>query len=325
MKIVILDTVYFEECHIKYLQSIGNLVVYNNFARTDDEIISRIADANIVIAASTNMKSYVLHSCKYLKLISLASTGYNRIDIDTASKLGFFVTNVPAYSTVAVVEHAFALLLSLMKKIKEGDNYVRNGGYDWRSIRLAQLEGKVFGIIGFGNIGRRVSQIANCFGCQVIVYTINQPSLEMEKIYNVKFVILNQLLGDSDIISLHVPLTLETNGFISFKEFGLMRKGPILINTSRGKVVDHSALINALINGNISGAGLDALPIEPPAADDQLLKFSNTVLSPHVAFHTLESLKRCADIVVSNIEAFLENKPQNIVNNTFCTENANAL
>ena len=313
VKIVVLDWVYFERCHMERLRSFGKLVVYDDIANTDVEVIRRINEADIVITASTNISRHILYNCQSLKMISLACTGHNRIDINAAIELGINVTNVPSYATSAVAEHTFALLFALLKKIKESDHYVRNGRYDWREIRIDQLEGKTFGIIGFGRIGSRVANIANCFRCEVVANTPHPPFIELAKLNKVRFLGLDELLAESHIISLHVPLNPRTEGLIGYREFAQMKKTPILINTARGKVIHYDALINALVTEKISGVGLDVLPSEPLQKDDPLLKFPNAVFSPHIAFYTIESLKKCADIVLSNIVGFVEGRLRNVV------------
>lgn len=315
MKIVILDSVYFDDYHMEQLENIGEVVSYTDVASSDAQILSRIKDADIVITASTNISGHILYDCVSLKVISLASTGYNRIDINAANDLGIIVTNTPSYSTPAVAEQTFALLLALLKKVRKSDQYVRNGGYDWRKIRLTQLEGMTFGIVGLGAIGSRVAHIANCFGCKVIASTTCHSWSKLVNNNIVRLFKLDELFAESDIISLHIPLKATTEGLINYRAFDQMKKKPVLINTSRGKIINYDALINALTNGKISGVGLDVFPHEPPEKDDPLLKFSNAVFSPHIAFHTVKSLRKCADIVLSNISAFIEGRPENVVNN----------
>jgi len=191
---------------------------------------------------------------------------------------------------------------------------VRSGRFNQKDLYLLQLSGKVFGIIGTGKIGSRVARIADSFGCKVIATTLH-PSVERGRRLGVKYVELTSLLKESEIISLHVPLTPSTVDLISYKEFSLMKKKPILINTSRGKVINHRALVQALSKGIISGAGLDVLPYEPPHKGDPLLKFSNVIFSPHNAFCTPEALENCADTVIANIESFINGRLKNRVDN----------
>lgn len=317
MKLTALDPIYLDKRHINKLKKIGQVLIFEDLPKNKDELLERIKDADIVITASVNIDSEVIRQCKSLKLLCLACSGYNRIDIKTCNKLGITVTNTPYYATGAVSEHTFALLLSLIKKIRESDQHVRAGGFQRKAFRLLQLEGKVFGIVGTGKIGSRVARIANCFGCRIIANTLH-PSYERAKEIGVTYVELPELLKESDIISLHVPLNSSTIDLINYKEFKFMKKKPILINTSRGKVINHRALVWALSKRVISGAGLDVLPFEPPNKEDQLFKFPNIVFSPHVAFCTPEALKNCADTVLDNIESFINGNPKNKV--TSCQE-----
>lgn len=314
MKLVVLDPIYFNKSHIDKLKSISNVSIFKDLPKSEDEVLKRINNANIIITASVDISEKIFKQCKNLKMICLACSGYNRIDIDTCNKLGILVTNVPSYATEAVAEHTFALLLAIMKKIREADQLVRSCKFNRRELRLLQLSGKVFGIVGTGRIGSRVARIANSFGCKVIANTLH-PSIERAKKIGVKYVGLKTLLKESNIISLHVPLNSSTVELISYEEFNIMRKSPILINTSRGKVVNHSALVLALKKGIISGAGLDVLPYEPPQKNDSLLRFPNVIFSPHNAFCTSEAMENCADTVIENIESFINGHSKNKVIN----------
>jgi len=310
MKLVVLDPIYLNKRHNERLKSLGKIRVFHDLPNTENELLQRINDAEVVITSSVNIDGKIIRQCRSLKMICLACSGYNRIDIETCNSLGITVANVPSYAIEAVTEHVFALLLALMRKIKEGDEHVRSGKFDRRKLYLSQMNKKVFGIIGTGKIGSQVAKIANAFGCKVIANTLH-PSITRARKLGIKYVKLRGLLRKSNIISLHVPLNSSTVDMIGFEEFSLMKKKPILINTSRGKVINHKALIDALSKSIISGAGLDVLSYEPPRKDDPLLKFPNIVFSPHNAFCTPEALETCADIVVDNIEAFAKGKPKN--------------
>ena len=314
MKLTILDPIYFNKNHIDKLKKIAQVLIFDDLPKTKDEILQRIKDADIIITASVDINGEILKQCERLKLICLACSGYNRVDLDTCDDLGIIVTNIPSYATEAVAEHALALLLALMKKIREGDKHVRRGRFNRKELRLLQLNGKIFGIIGTGRIGGRVAKIANSFGCKVIATTLH-PSIERAKKLGVRYVKLAELLRESHIISLHAPLNASTIDLISYKEFRLMKKKPILINTSRGKVINHDALVQALSKGSIAAAGFDVLPHEPPQKGDPLLKFSNVVFSPHNAFCTPEALENCAGTIVDNIESFINGRTMNKVSN----------
>lgn len=314
MKLVVLDSVYLAKRHIDRLKKLGQVLIFGNLPNSEYETLQRIKNTDIIITASVDINGRILKQSKSLKMISLACSGYNRIDLGPCNELGIVVTNVPSYATEAVAEHTFALLLARMKNIIEGDGLARAGRFNQENPRPLQLKGKIFGIIGTGRIGSYVAKIANCLGCKVIATTLH-PSIERGKRLGVKYVQLTGLLKESDIISLHIPLNSSTVNLISYKEFSLMKRRPILINTSRGKVINHSALVDALSKGIISGAGLDVLPYEPPHKGDPLLQFHNVVFNPHSAFSTPEALEDCADTVIANIESFINSEPKNVVNN----------
>lgn len=313
MKLVVLDPIYLNKRHIDKLKKIGRVFIFDGLPNTHDEILQRVKDSDIIITASVDINGAILKQCTSLKMICLACSGHNRIDLDICNELAIIVTNVPSYATKAVAEHVFAFLLAIMKKIREGDEHVRKGRFNRREFRLMELNGKIFGIVGTGRIGTQVVRIANSFGCKVIAHTLH-PSIERAKKIGVSYVKLEKLLRESDIISLHVSLNPSTVNLINYKEFRLMKKKPILINTSRGKVINHDALVWALSKGKICAAGLDVLPYEPPQRGDPLLKFPNIIFSPHNAFCTPEALENCADTVIDNIESFINAKPKNVVN-----------
>ena len=312
MKLVILGPVYLSEEHISELKVLGEVVIYDKFPGFF-ETFKGVRGADIIITAKASVNSRMLKECKALRLICTASTGCDHVDVKTASELGVTVTNVPGYATDAVAEHTFALIFALLRRICEGDRRIRKGRFSRRQFRGVQLKGKTFGIIGTGAIGTRVSQIANCFGCNVVALTLN-PSAEKEKRLRLKYVEMEALLKISDVISLHIPLNKQTEAMISYDAFARMRKQPILINTSREEVINHNALVDALSKGLIFGAGLDVLPRGFLLRKYLMFKFQNIIFSPHVAFYTLEALNKCADTVIDNIKLFISGKSQNIVN-----------
>lgn len=312
MKLAVLDPVYFERQHISELRTLGDIVRYSNRPRFL-EVFQSVKEADIIITAETSVDGNMLRRCKFLKLVCVASTGYDHVDIKTASELGVTVTNVPGYATDAVAEHTFALILALLRKICLGDRHMRRGEFRRKKFQGTQLKGKTFGIIGTGAIGARVAQLANCFGCNVVASTLN-PSIEREKRLGLKYVSFDTLLKVSDVISLHIPLNHLTKRMIGYKEFTQMEKKPILINTSRKGIIIYDALVKALSKGLISGAGLDALPRSFFLRKHLLFKFQNVIFSPHVAFYTHEALNKCADTIVDNIKSFIKGEPKNLVN-----------
>ena len=311
MKIVVVDHVYLEREHIKKLRSIGDLEVFRDPPKTPDELEERIKAADIVIVGWSDLTKDMIDSVKKLKMISIWATTCHYADLSVAKEKGIVVTHVPGYATEAVAEYTFALLLAGIRKLRLADKHVRKGDFDWRPFRGAELHGKTLGIIGTGSVGCRVAEIAKVFKMQILAYD-KYPNMKKAEEIGMKYVDLYTLLKESDFITLHVTLTSETERLIDRKEIKAMKKGAVIINTSQGKVIDEKALIDALKSGRISSAGLDVFEEEPPSKDNPLFKLENTILSPHVGFHTIEAAKRCTDICIDNVVKFLEGRPQNV-------------
>lgn len=291
---------------------------YKTYERTDDnEIIERAKDAEILIINKTTITADILEKLPKLKFIALQSTGYNVVDTQATRDKNIVVSNIPAYSTNAVAQLVFAFILQISNKVSLHSDAVFNG--EWCSCPdfcfwkapLFELEGKTIGIIGFGSIGQKVASIASSFGMKVI---INTPHPKPNKFKEYKFIEFDELLKQSDIITCHCPLTPETTNLIDDNSINKMKKSVILINTSRGPVIDDVALANALNNDRIQAAGLDVLKIEPPSEDNPLLKAKNCFITPHIAWAAYETRARLLSILESNIKAFIEGNPQNVVN-----------
>jgi len=310
MKIVVVDHVYLEEEHIRKLRSLGDLQVFEAPAKTPEELKERIKEADIVIVGWSDLTENVIYSAEKLRMVSIWATTCHYADLEATKKRGIVVTHVPAYSTESVAEHAFTLLLAAVRKLPLADKHVRRGNFDWRPFGGRELAGKTLGIIGTGAIGCRVAEIAKAFKMQILGYD-KYPNLKRAEEIGIKYVDLYTLLKQSDFITLHVTLTSETEGLLGKKEIEAMKNGAAIINTSQGKVVDEKALVAALKSGKIFFAGLDVFCQEPPAKDNPLFKLDNTVLSPHIGFHTVEAAKRCTDICIDNVVKFLDGHKQN--------------
>lgn len=315
MKIAILNESFFKESHLNALRALGDLTVHEN-TDTEEKAIERLKGVEIAISdcyiAPLNKK--VLESANALKLLAINSTGYDLVDIVSAKSKGIQVANVPGFSTEAVAEQAIALMLAVSRKIPAGDVAMRQAPFQIDPASQEQkkylgfnMQGKTLGVVGLGSIGSRVAQIGIGFGMKVLAYNRSKKNVE-----GVKQVSLEELLKESDIVSLHLPLTPETENLITSERLQMMKPTAILINTARGKMVDESALINALQSHKIAGAGLDT--IVEWKESNPLLKLDNVVLSPHSAFFTNESLDNCADIIVTNVKLFIEGKAVNIIN-----------
>jgi phosphoglycerate dehydrogenase-like enzyme len=310
MKIVVVDHVYLEEEHIGKLRSIGDLQVFEDPPKDSDELKRRVEAADVVIVGWNDLTKNIIDSAKRLKMISIWATTCHYADLKAAAEKGIVVTHVPGYATEAVAEHVFALLLAAIRKLPAADKHVRRGDFDWRPFGGIELNGKTLGIIGTGSIGCRVAEIAKAFGMQILAYD-KYPNAEKAEEIGMKYVDLYRLLRESDFITLHVTLASETERLIGRKEIEAIKNRAVLINTSQGKVIDEKALIEAVTSEKISFAGLDVFEEEPPARDNPLFKLDNTILSPHIGFHTVEAAKRCTDICIDNIVNFLEGHPQN--------------
>ena len=311
MKIVVVDHVYLEEKHIEKLRSLGDLEIFKEPPKTPDELKQRIEDAEIVIVGWSNLTQNVIDSAKKLKMISIWATTCHYVDLEAAKKRGIVVTHVPGYATEAVAEYTFALLLAVVRRLTLADKHVRNGDFDWRPFGGRELAGKTLGVIGTGAIGCRVAEIGRAFRMQVLGHD-KYPNLRRAEEIGMKYVDLFTLLRESDVVTLHVTLTSETEKLIGKKEIASIKDGGVVINTSQGKAIDEKALVEALESGKLSYAGLDVLEKEPPAKDNPLFKLDNTVLSPHIGFNTVEAEVRCTDVCVENVVRFLEGEQQNV-------------
>jgi D-3-phosphoglycerate dehydrogenase len=311
MKIVAVDHVYLEEEHVKKLRSLGDLEIFQEPSDTPDELKNRIDAADIVIVGWSHLTRDIISSAKKLKMISIWATTCHYADLQAAKERGIVVTHVPGYATEAVAEHVFALLLAAVRRLLAADKNVRRGDFDWRQFAGIELCGKTLGIIGTGSIGLRVAEIGKVFKMQVLGYD-KYPNQERAKEIGMEYVDLHELVEKSDVITLHVTLTSETERLLGRKEIESMRNGAVIVNTSQGRIVDEAALIEALKSGKISYAGLDVFEKEPPARDNPLFRLDNTVLSPHIGFHTLEAKRRCSDICVDNVVKFIRGQTQNL-------------
>lgn len=284
-------------------------IVYFDTRVTDTAgLIERGKDADVIAVSNLPMNSQVINGCKNLKMLSVAFTGVDHIAMDTCKKNGVLVSNCAGYSTAAVADLVFGMVIALYRNIIPCDKVVRQEGTKDGLVGF-ELEGKKFGVVGTGAIGMRVAVIAQAFGCEVYAY-----SRTKKDVHGIRYVDLNTLLSTCDIVSLHTPLTEATKGLIGKEQLSLMKKNAILINTARGPVVDSSALAEALNNGAIAGAGIDVFESEPPIEKKHaLLNAKNVIATPHIAFATKEALVKRAGIVFDNITKWLEHTPQNVI------------
>ena len=316
MKMVVLDGATLNPGDLSWapLEALGSLKVYERTALED--IVPRAQHAEIVFTNKTPLNRETIRHLTNLKYIGVLATGYNVVNVEAARKRGMVVTNVPGYGTASVAQHAFALLLELASQTGHHAHTVRQGRWSkqpdfcyWLHPMI-ELEGLTLGVIGYGQIGKAVARIARGFGMKVLVHTAQEEKVWPE---GVRSVPLDDLFAQSDVISLHCPLTNLTEKIINEASLARMKKGVILINTSRGGLVDEEASLAALKSGHVRGAGLDVLNVEPPDSRNPLLRARNCLITPHLAWGTLAARQRLMDTVVENVKAFLAGQPRNVV------------
>lgn len=298
-----------------YLESVLNLTVYDR--TPENMVLERSKNADILIVNKVAITKELLENLPRLKFVATLATGFNQIDVVALRERNIPVSNIPAYSTNAVAQTVFSFLLEFTNRIGHYTDSVKSG--DWSNCKdfcywdtpLNELNNKTLGIIGFGKIGRRVSEIALAFNMNVLVYT---PSGKKEADERVKFVSLNEVQKQADYISLHCPLTKGTNELVNKEFLNKMKIGAALINTARGAVINEQDVADALNCGKLSCFGADVLSTEPPKKDNPLLSAKNTFLTPHIAWAAYETRLRLLEILNGNIKAFLEGNPINVVN-----------
>lgn len=314
INIVVLDGVGVNPGDLSWneLKELGELTTFEN--TTNDKIIERAIDADVIIVNKCRFNSEVFSQLPKLKYLVESATGYDNIDIDSARKFKIPVSNVRGYSSESVVQHTFSLILALINRAQYYSNQVSNGRWSdndfftfWDST-IYELAGKTLGLYGFGQIGQRVATVANAFGMKVIAHRKN-PSQGYSNI--VKHAEFEELIAESDILSLHAPLTNENTGILDLSQFRKMKSSALLINTARGKLIIESDLAEALNKGIIAGAGLDVLSQEPPDQNNPLLKVNNCIITPHQAWTSIEARRKLMQGLIDNVKSFLE---ENIIN-----------
>lgn len=317
MKIVILErNSVGTDVSVDSIGAYGELVIYRN--TTMKEVAERVKDAEIIIANKAPLNEETLRDAAEVKLICEFATGYDNVDLAYCKSRGIRVVNIVNYSTDAVAQHTFALCLYILEKLHHYDHYVKSGEYAAQDrfsnfdLPYTELAGKTWGIIGMGNIGKKVAEIAKAFGCKVIFYSVTGKSscTEYERVD------FDTLLKESDFLSLHCPLSDITRNLINLDALKKMKKTAILINVARGPVVNDEDLYTALTENYIAGAGLDVTGTEPMKDSNPLSKFkdsSRLIITPHMAWASIEARTRCVSETCKNIEAFLQGRERNIV------------
>ena len=316
MKIVILDAYAANPGDLSWdeFAALGDLTVYDRTAQED--AAARIGDAEVVFINKVRLTDDIFAACPNLKLVSILATGYNIVDLAAAKRRGITVCNVPGYSTRAVVQMTFALLLEICQQVGLHSGAVHTGR--WQTCPdfcfwdrpLIELDGKTMGIVGYGAIGSAVGTVAQALGMKLLV----TPRHEKPVPEGARFVSLPELLAQSDVVSLHCPQTAENARMIDAGALAQMKDGAILLNTARGGLLDEQAVADALRSGKLLAAGMDVVSAEPIRADNPLLTAPNCFLTPHIAWAPLETRRRLQTISAENLRAFLAGKPQNVVN-----------
>ena len=318
MKLVVLErNSVGTDIDVSCYEKFGEVNYYPNTVA--ENTAERVKDADVIIANKAPMNEDTLKDAPNVKLICLFATGYDNVDLAYCKSRGIKVANVVNYSTAAVVQHTFLLALALEEKLVHYDNYVKSGEYGAQDRfsnfdrPFRELEGKTWGIVGMGNIGKGVAKVAQAFGCKVIFYSASGKSTctEYERVE------FDTLLAQSDILSLHCPLSDRTRGLINKEAFSKMKQSAVLVNVARGPVVDTQALYDALMGGQIAAAGLDVLEKEPISRDNPLNEIKDStklIITPHLAWASTEARERLVDEVAKNIQAFLDGEERNIVN-----------
>lgn len=317
MRIVVLDEYTLNPGDLTWseFESLGECVVYER--TPGNEIVARSDGADVLLTNKTALSRETIGQLPDLKYIGVLATGYNVVDIDAAAERGIPVTNVPEYGTHSVAQMVFAHLLNLCQHVAQHSASVRQGAWStskdfcfWE-YPLVELSGRTMGVVGLGRIGSVVAAIASALGMKVLVYV---PSPGVREQNGIVITDLKTLFRESDVVSLHCPLTEHTRNLVDAEMLGLMKQDAFIINTSRGPLVDEAALAEALNSGAIAGAGLDVLNVEPPTAGSPLLTASNCYITPHIAWATLEARRRLMRTAFENAQAFVNGDRINIVN-----------
>lgn len=304
------------DVNVDCFSNLGNATYYRN--TVEDEVAERVKDADIIIANKSPLNEKTLKNAPNVKYIAEFATGYDNIDLEYCKKRGILVSNVRNYSTEAVAQHTFAMLFYLLEHLPHYDKYVKSGEYAAQDrfsnfdVPFTELNGKTWGIVGLGNIGKNVAKVATAFGCKVIYYSTSGANTE--SLYDC--VDLDTLLKESDFVSLHCPLNEKTKGLINIEALKKMKPTAYLLNVARGKVVDNTALYEALTTGIIRGAGLDVIEEEPITDANPLSKIMDSdklIITPHLGWASTEARQRCVDYAYDNVKSFIDGKPTNLV------------
>ena len=313
MKVVILDakTLTNDDIDFSVFDEFGEVTIYDYTKY--NQIAERLMDAEIILCNKSIMNRMTLKDAKNVKYIGLFATGYNNVDIEYTNERNITVCNAGSYSTNAVAQHVFALILEHYNKVGEYNKFVKDGGWihseKFSPFKpMKEMDGRTLGIVGYGSIGKKVAKIAQAFDMKVLAYNRSPKKDE-----SVRFVEMDELLEKSDIVSIHCPLNSDSEKMCNKEFFEKMKDGALFINTSRGGVVDEPALIEAVKSGKLSGAGLDVVAVEPMEKHYDILDIDNIIITPHSAWAPVETRTRLVEIVKNNIKKWVAGAPVNVI------------
>lgn len=313
MRVVILDakTLTNDDIDFSVFDEFGEVTIYDYTKY--DEIAERVKDSEIILCNKCIMNKETLKNAGNVKYIGLFATGYNNVDIEYTNKRNITVCNAGSYSTNAVAQHVFALILEYYNKVGEYNKFVKDGGWihseKFSPFKpMKEMDGRTLGIVGYGSIGKKVAKIAQAFDMKVLAYNRSPKKDE-----SVRFVEMDELLEKSDIVSIHCPLNSDSEKMCNKEFFEKMKDGALFINTSRGGVVDEQALIDAVKSKKISGAGLDVVAVEPMEKHEEILDIDNIIITPHSAWAPVETRTRLVEIVKNNIKKWVAGDPVNVI------------
>lgn len=313
MRVVILDakTLTNDDIDFSVFDEFGEVTIYDYTKY--DEIAERVKDSEIILCNKCIMNKETLKNAGNVKYIGLFATGYNNVDIEYTNKRNITVCNAGSYSTNAVAQHVFALILEYYNKVGEYNKFVKDGGWihseKFSPFKpMKEMDGRTLGIVGYGSIGKKVAKIAQAFDMKVLAYNRSPKKDE-----SVQFVEMDELLEKSDIVSIHCPLNSDSEKMCNKEFFAKMKDGALFINTSRGGVVDEQALIDAVKSKKVSGAGLDVVALEPMEKHEEILDIDNIIITPHSAWAPVETRTRLVEIVKNNIKKWVAGDPVNVI------------
>lgn len=299
-------------------EAIGQLTVHDR--TPDNQIVQRATVAPHVLTNKTPLSAETIASLPEMKYVGVLATGYNIVDLEAAGQRGIVVTNIPTYGTDSVAQHSAALMLELTRHTAAHNKAVHEGQWSrcpdfcFALAPITELTGQTLGIVGLGRIGMALAKIAQAMGMRLVAHDAVQLSAEQLDGLPVQYIELDELFKQADVISLHCPLTPQTDRLVNAKRLATMKPTAVLINTSRGPLIDHGALAKALVDGTIAGAALDVLETEPPPTDNPLFEAPNCIITPHIAWYATAARQRLMQIAADNLNAFLDGQPANVVN-----------